>query len=165
MTVEVSEAKFDKAFEGLLAAIPDDKVRECMRQHRDDSMRFLEAVGIKVTKSKNLSLSGALAKLPYRCGTKLARERLREAISKKEEPVKVNCFGIDKYEIVGKRVKIYNEEHQFWHYYDCLEYQDVCPMCGTLMQVRAIKGSTWLALCSKACGEKLEAIPKGEHDE
>jgi hypothetical protein len=37
-----------------------------------------------------------------------------------------------------------------------IEYLDKCTICGRLMLVRAIVGTTWLACCSEKCYEEWE---------
>jgi len=71
------------------------------------------------------------------------------------EAVEVKCFGIPegKYRFV-KGIEIYNEKLGVWQTYTLVEYYDKCPVCGRLMHVYAIKGTTWLACCSPECYEK-----------
>ena len=101
-------------------------------------------------------------KLPYRFGSEAWKLRRKQAFDKGEKPKEVNCFGTDKFEIVGKRlvVKVFNEKLGVWQEHIGVEYVDVCCICGSLMLVRAIRGTTWLALCSKECYEKFDKLRK-----
>ena len=87
-------------------------------------------------------------RLPFRFGGEAYRKRMVEAQQRGEKPVEVNCFGTDKYEIVGKRlvVKVFNPKLGIWEEHVAVEHIDICPICGRLMLVRAIKGTTYLSL-------------------
>jgi len=89
----------------------------------------------------------------------------------------VYCFGTDKFKLVKgvgmaysmvapaikpelikhskHTVKIYNEKTRSWEPYPCNELVTRCPVCGSLMKVYFIPGTTWLALCSKECSDKF----------
>lgn len=99
-------------------------------------------------------------KLPYKWGSEAEIKRFKEAIQNKEVPVEVNCFGTDKFEILGKQiaVKIFNDKTGHWEKHIGVEYLAVCPVCGRLMLVRAIEGTTWVAMCSKGCYEKWDEL-------
>ena len=101
-------------------------------------------------------------KLPFAPGSEAWSQRLKEAKAKNEQLKEVNCTGTTKFEIVGRKLtlRIYNEKIQHWQEVIGVEYEDVCPVCGILMLVRAVQGSTWLALCSKECYEKYDALKK-----
>lgn len=105
-----------------------------------------------------------IGKLPYRLGTEERTQKMREVREKNIPPIEVNCFGLpkDKYEILGvkkvRQVRVFNEVMGYWQIVDAVEYEDLCPICGTLMLVRAIRGSTWLALCSEECTQKYNAL-------
>jgi hypothetical protein len=103
-----------------------------------------------------------LDKLPFRMGSDAWKQRLEEAKKNTETPKEINCFFGSKYEILGRQliVRIFNEKIQHWQEQIAVEYQDICPICGSLMLVRAIQGTTWLALCSKECYEKYDALRK-----
>jgi len=108
-------------------------------------------------------------RLPFAPGSERWRRRLEEALRRGEEPVEVDCFGTDKYKILGKkvvvRVRIYNEKLGIWEDRMAVEYYDVCPVCGRLMLVRALEGTTYLACCSEECYEEFDRITgvsKGE---
>jgi len=89
--------------------------------------------------------------------TEAWEKRLREAREKGEEPVEVNCFGTEKYEIINVekvtivKIKLWHEKSKRWEFYEAREYIDVCPACGRLMKVRYIPGTTYIATCSKQC--------------
>ena len=91
---------------------------------------------------------------------KEAFERARE---NKETPIEVNCLGSKDFKIGSKqtfiRVSIKRSDGG-WQDYDGMEYEDLCPVCLKLMLVRAIRGSTWLACCSKECYEKYADYQK-----
>ena len=98
--------------------------------------------------------------LPYRFGTDKYRERFKQALKNKEKPVEVNCFGTNNYKIIDShRVRVQHDDGH-WLTYEYVEYQDICPVCGRLMLVRAIKGTTWLALCSEECYRKFDMLMK-----
>jgi len=91
----------------------------------------------------------------------------------KENAILVRCFGVDddKVRNIGaekpvqlwrkgkfvtemtKTVEILNEKigKGIWQNYPLVDYYDACPVCGKLMRVQAIRGTTWLACCSKDC--------------
>jgi hypothetical protein len=92
-----------------------------------------------------------------------------------EKLVEVNCFGVQegKYIITDRKmlfsthypakpedfkeykvVLIYNDKLKTWEAHPMIEYIDKCPVCGRLMLVRAIAGTTWLACCSEKCYEE-----------
>jgi hypothetical protein len=103
-----------------------------------------------------------LEKLPFRIGSDAWKQRLKEARKNKEKAKAINCFSASKYEILGRRltVRIFNEKTQHWQEEIAVEYHEICPICGSLMLVRAIQGTTWLALCSTECYEKYAALKK-----
>lgn len=74
-----------------------------------------------------------------------------EAINRNDTPVEINCCG--KFRNIRKSLtaEIYNEKTGQWYDTNIVEYRDVCPICGKLMLVRAVCGSTWLACCSEDC--------------
>jgi len=102
-------------------------------------------------------------------GSESWRKRLREALEKGEKPVEIFCFGTEKFKLIrdvgmpysyGFRtrkskhtVKIFNEKLGTWQRYPCNDYLDVCPVCGRLIHVYYIPGTTWLACCSDKCYE------------
>lgn len=106
-------------------------------------------------------------KMAYRLGSEKRSQRMKEAIQNKEIPIEVNCIGTDKYEILSKQVVIryFNEKLGIWQEHPGVEYRDICPICGRLMLVRAIKGTTWLALCSKKCYEKFDQLKENQYIE
>lgn len=100
------------------------------------------------------------AKLPYRLGTDEYSKRFEQALKSGEKPVEVNCFGTRNYKIIdSQHVKIQLDDGH-WLTYEYVEYKDLCPVCGRLMLVRAIKGTTWLALCSDECYRKFDELMK-----
>ena len=100
------------------------------------------------------------AKLPYRLGTEKYTERFKQALENKEKPVEVNCFGTSNYKIIDSRYVRIRHEDGYWMTYEYVEYRDICPVCGRLMLVRAIRGTTWLALCSEECYKKFNELMK-----
>jgi len=106
-------------------------------------------------------------KLPFMPGSNAWKHRFREAMERGEKPVEVNCFGDMRYELVGYApiVRIYNEKMGRWEDHIGVEYRDICPVCGRLMLVRAIKGTTWLALCSEECYRKFDELRRKMKDE
>ena len=93
-----------------------------------------------------------------------------------ENPLLIQCFGLpeDKIRNVGlvrsvavvqhhkfvtvrcKTVEAFNDEIGHWQVYGIVDYLDKCPICGKLIRVQAVKGTTYLACCSKECYEKYE---------
>jgi len=59
------------------------------------------------------------------------------------------------YKISDHMVEIYNEETGKWEQYPCNETVMECPVCGKLMKVYYIPGTTWFATCSEECNKKL----------
>lgn len=103
-----------------------------------------------------------LEKLPFRFGSEARSQRLREAIKNNEKPKEVNCFGTEKFKIAGKRViiEVFNDKLNIWQRHIGIEYTDICAICGTFMLVRAIEGTTWVALCSEGCYQKFSELKK-----
>jgi len=98
------------------------------------------------------------ANLPYRFGTDKRKERFEQALKNKEKPVEVNCFGTNNYKIIDSHHVKVQQSSGHWLTYEYVEYQDICPVCGRLMLVRAIRGTTWLALCSEECYRKFNKL-------
>lgn len=73
------------------------------------------------------------------------------ALKAEEEPVFVDCTGVSEdnirniYKVLS--AEIFNEKTGNWQKVELTEYLDACPICGKLMKVRAIVGTTWLAAC------------------
>ena len=107
-----------------------------------------------------MSLPEVYEKLPYRFGTDKYRERFKQALESGEKPVEVNCFGSHNYKIIDSHHVKIQDKYGYWLTYEYVEYQDICPVCGRLMLVRAIRGTTWLALCSEECYRKFDKLMK-----
>jgi len=78
-------------------------------------------------------------------------------IMQKTEPI-VKCFGVPDEKtrnLTRDKVEIFQPETNTWREYQIVHSFEDCPVCGKPMHVLAIKGSTWLACCSKECGDKL----------
>jgi len=117
-----------------------------------------------------------MSKPLYMPGSEIWEKRLKEALKKNEKPIEIFCFGTDKFELIrgigmpynyGYRtrrskhtVKVFNEKLGTWQRYPCNDYLDVCPVCGRLMCVYYIPGTTYLACCSKECYEKYARMEK-----
>ena len=81
----------------------------------------------------------------------------------------VDCFGTKKYRILKTTVKrktfgkeksfraveVYNEKLGMWITEPMVEHFAKCPVCGKLIFVRAIFGTTYVATCSDKCMKKL----------
>ena len=84
----------------------------------------------------------------------------------------IDCFGTKKYKILKSRierklfyphgpsktfraVKVYNEKLGVWVTEPMIEHFARCPVCGKLIFVRAIFGTTYYATCSDKCLKKL----------
>lgn len=84
----------------------------------------------------------------------------------------VDCFGTEKYKVLKTRVKrrvyypdgpersfrtvrVYNEKLGIWVTEPMVEHFTRCPVCGKLIFVRAIFGTTYVATCSDKCTKKL----------
>lgn len=112
-----------------------------------------------------------------------AHEKMAEQIKNGVEPKIVNCFGGAKFEFMGEgketkkridgkkrlkkylRIRLFNEKVKCWQYYKIVEHYAPCPVCGKLLLVRAIKGSTYFYACNKehsdqAWAEHLELMEK-----
>jgi hypothetical protein len=93
----------------------------------------------------------------------------------KDKPIEVNCLGVpeEKYIITDKTmlfswhypakpecfkeyriILIYNDKLETWEPKPLIEYLDNCPICGKLILVRSIAGTTWIACCSEKCYKK-----------
>lgn len=83
------------------------------------------------------------------------------ALKAEEQPVEVNCTGVPKDKIRNIQkvlsAEILNEKTGHWQKVELTEYIDACPICGKLMKVRAIIGTTWIAAC---CSEHSEQALK-----
>ncbi len=100
--------------------------------------------------------------VPFPLDSKATEERWEHYKDKMEEAKEVTVFGTDKYEIVGEQttmeVRIFNDKIDRWQHYDCRFYYGICPICGTLMKVIYIPGSSWLAACSEECYGEMDRI-------
>ena len=78
---------------------------------------------------------------------------LTEALERRDEPIFVNCTGVpdDKIRNIQKvlSAEIFNEKIGHWQKVELAEYIDACSICGKLMRVRAIVGTTWVPACCK----------------
>jgi len=76
----------------------------------------------------------------------------------KPEPIEVKCFGVpaeDIRNLTKDSVELRHQQTRVWREYKiCHSFED-CPVCGKAMHVLVVKGSTWLALCSKECEDKF----------
>jgi len=99
---------------------------------------------------------------------------LKEALKRGDKPIEVNCFGNRKYKLYPnkkitltthaparpedfreyKLILLWNEKLKTWESWGYVEYLDVCPVCGRLMLVRALPGTTWIACCGEDCYKK-----------
>ena len=78
-------------------------------------------------------------------------------IMQKTEPI-VKCFGVPDEKtrnLTRDKVEIFQPETKTWKEYQIVHSFENCPVCGKPMHVLAIKGSTWLACCSKECTDKF----------
>lgn len=84
---------------------------------------------------------------------------LTEAIKRGDEPIPVNCTGVseDKIRNIKKvlSAEIFNDKVGRWQKVELTEYLDACSICGRLMKVRAIVGTTWIPAC---CEEHTKHI-------
>lgn len=113
---------------------------------------------------KKKTLNEVIGKLPFTNGAEKYWPRLNQAIDNKEIPIEVNCFNNQKIEILRNKivVRIYNEKIHQWQNLVGVEYKTLCPVCGRLILVRAIEGSTWFPACSTECYDKVKKIMDGE---
>ena len=76
---------------------------------------------------------------------------LGEALERRDDPVFVNCTGVpeDKIPNIHKilSTQIFNEKIGRWQKVELTEYLDACSICGKLMRVRAVVGTTWVPAC------------------
>jgi hypothetical protein len=92
----------------------------------------------------------------------------------KEKTVEVNCIPCKEWKIEKDKkitvslvapatrpdmfkeypvIMVFNEKIKSWEACPLIEYKKPCPICKTMMLVRAIAGTTWLACCSHDCYE------------
>lgn len=92
----------------------------------------------------------------------------REALLRGDEPLDVNCTGVsdNKIETLGVATiaKIYNDKTGNWQRVELTEYLDSCPICGRLMRVKAITGTTWLAACPEHIEQAFEELEKSRKE-
>jgi len=94
-----------------------------------------------------------------------------------EDIVTVDCFGTTRYEVLDesrvikprfhsrfndafKIVKIYNDNTNRWEEHPMVEVIHPCTVCGRMMLVRAIYGTTYLGCCSDLCYQALFDMKK-----
>jgi hypothetical protein len=107
-----------------------------------------------------------IEQLKFRTGTEEYKKKLADVLKDKEQlknVKEVNCFG-DKYEIAGRQVllqvKIFNPTLGVASEYTGVEYFDICPVDGTLMLVRMVKGASLIPVCSPECQKTLDKVLK-----
>jgi len=99
--------------------------------------------------------------LPYGLGTEAREKRWEEIKENKETATVVSCFETKDYVIKREGyivVEMLDEELGKKQLYIAKEYYDICPICGNLMLVRAIVGTTYFALCGKECYKKYKGL-------
>ncbi len=100
--------------------------------------------------------------LPFSLDSKATKERYEYYKDKMNEAILVTVFGTDKFDMLGERTivrtKIYNDKINQWQEYDCRFYYGICPICGKLMKVVFIPGTTWLVACSRECYGEMDQI-------
>jgi len=109
-----------------------------------------------------------MKELPYLFDPEIINKRWKEIKKNKEIPQECNCIPAKDYKISkGLTISVKNEKlGGIWIDHVGIEHMDLCPVCGTLLLVRAIKGTTYLACCSKKCYDKyFEYIKKKEGKE
>lgn len=96
-----------------------------------------------------------------------AHDKMAEQIKKGVEPQIVTCI-LGEFKIMGKAteiktrrgtnikyldeylpVDVFNKGTGIWQRYKAVEHYGACPVCGKLLLVRAIKGSTYFYACNK----------------
>lgn len=103
--------------------------------------------------------------LPYGVGTKAREKRWKEIRENEETPAVVSCFGTKHYEIKREGyivVEVLNEKLGKKQLFIAKERYDICSICGNLMLVRYIVGTTYIAFCRKKCHKKYEELKKLE---
>lgn len=84
---------------------------------------------------------------------------ITDALERRDEPIFVNCTGVPDNNIrnIQKVLsgEIFNEKIGHWQKVELTEYLDACSICGKLMRVRAIVGTTWIPACCKEHTEKI----------
>ena len=86
-------------------------------------------------------------------------EKLESLLNELGIPI-INCFGTKKYRLSIGGVQVWNEKLGQWTSYPYVQHFSKCPVCGKLIFVRAIKGTTYIGLCSEECSKKLEKKEK-----
>ena len=109
-------------------------------------------------------MGGWTDKLPFGIGTEARKQKWVEYQGNPREAVEVPVFGTDKYEFVKGAtmgyVKIFNDKLHHWQNEPCHDYYDICPVCGKLMHVYVIPGTTYIAACSKECTDFVSKLMK-----
>jgi len=103
-------------------------------------------------------------KLPFGLDSEARKEKWKEYGTDRSNAVDVHIFGTDKFrlhkgETMGY-VRIFNEKLQVWQNESCHDYFGICPICGKLMHVYVIPGTTYVATCSKECTEQTLKLMK-----
>ncbi len=82
----------------------------------------------------------------------------------KTKPIEIKCFDVPDERIrnlTKDTVEILHPKIDIWLERKIVHCFEDCPVCGKSMHVIAIKGSIWLAFCSKECEDKFaEMEPK-----
>ena len=76
----------------------------------------------------------------------------------KTEMIEIKCFGVpdeDIRNLTKDAVEIRHQKTRVWRRYEIVHSLEDCSVCGKPLHLLVIKGSTWLACCSKECGDKF----------
>lgn len=96
-----------------------------------------------------------------------AHKKMNEHIKNNVEPQIVNCFGGRDFKILGETfehrtdqegkpykiryliINMYNDKIDQWQEEKVVEHYGACPICGALLLVRAVKGTTYFYACKE----------------
>jgi len=111
-------------------------------------------------------MTGWTRKLPFGIDTEARKERWEYYQDKLSEAKEITVFGSEKFKLIKGvtmgYVKIFNDRINDWQNYPCRDYYDICSVCGNLMHVYYVPGTTYLTACSKKCYEFIFELQKNE---
>ena len=109
------------------------------------------------------------SKLPFGLGTEARRKRYKECAEDHSGAIVVHLFGTDKFRFVEgwtmAYIQIFNEKLNVWQNEACTDYYDICSVCGKLMHIYVVPGTSYIAACSKECTEQILKLIREEKPE
>ena len=109
---------------------------------------------------------GWTSKLPFGLDSEARKKKWEEYGTNRIGAIDVHVFGTDKFQLQRGStmgyVRIFNEKLNIWQNEPCHDYYDICSVCGKLMHVYVVPGTTYIAACSKECYNFIGKLMKEE---